>query len=82
MTQEAGVVRDAAGLGRLLGVLDGLEASHGDAPPLVAARLIAEASLARPLSLGAHFRSDGEADPAPRRTFVNLVHPETRVAAE
>lgn len=82
MTQNAGVVRDAAGLSRLLDLLGELEATHGKAPPLVAARLVAEGALARPLSLGAHFRSDGGSDPAPSRTFVDLNRYQARVAAE
>ncbi len=44
---DAGVVRDAAGLSRLLGVLDALEAAHGRSAPLVAARLTAVTALAR-----------------------------------
>ena len=82
MTQNAGVVRDAAGLSRLLDLLGELDATHGKAPPLVAARLVAEGALARPLSLGAHFRSDGGPDPAPSRTFVDLNRYQARVAAE
>jgi L-aspartate oxidase len=58
MARDAGVVRDAAGLVRLLGVIDVLEAAHGVAPTLVAARLIAAAALQRRESRGAHFRSD------------------------
>jgi L-aspartate oxidase len=82
MTRDAGVVRNAAGLNGLLDLLGGLEARDGKALPLVTARLVAEAALARPASLGAHFRSDGEPDTAPARTFLNLNSPETRVAAE
>jgi len=82
MTQNAGVVRDATGLSRLLDLLGELDATHGKAPPLVAARLVAEGALARPLSLGAHFRSDGGPDPAPSRTFVDLNRYQARVAAE
>jgi len=82
MTQNAGVVRDAAGLSRLLDLLGELDATHGKAPLLVAARLVAEGALARPLSLGAHFRSDGGPDPAPSRTFVDLNRYQARVAAE
>lgn len=82
MSRDAGVVRDAAGLTRLIALIDQLQAAHGRALPLVAARLVAEAALTRGASLGAHFRSDGPIDEHPQRTFVNLVHPETRVAAE
>jgi L-aspartate oxidase len=71
MSQDAGVVRSAAGLARLLGVIDALEARHGGAAPLVAARLVAVSALARTESRGAHFRGDAhEADARPRRTFV------------
>ena len=82
MTREAGVVREAAGLARLVDLIDAMEAEHGQAPPLVAARLVAEAALARPASLGAHFRADGPADLEPVRTFINLAAPAARVAAE
>lgn len=80
MSREAGVVRDAEGLRRLIALIDDLQARHGQALPLVAARLIAEAALARPASLGAHFRVDGPADAAPARTFVTRTAP--RFAAE
>lgn len=80
MSREAGVVRDAEGLRRLIALIDDLETRHGQALPLVAARLIAEAALARPASLGAHFRVDGAADAAPARTFITLAR--TRFAAE
>ncbi len=82
MTRDAGVVRNETGLKELLALIDRLEAAHGRALPLVAARLVAEAALARPASLGAHFREDGPADEHPVRTFINLVRPQTRVAAE
>ncbi|HEY3694708.1 L-aspartate oxidase [Phenylobacterium sp.] len=74
MSRDAGVVRDAAGLCRLVGVIDRLEAAHGRTPALVAARLVAVCALNRRESLGAHFRSD--APPAaggPKRTFVTLA---------
>jgi L-aspartate oxidase len=58
MSCDAGVVRDAAGLNRLLALLDRLEHDHGGAPPLVAARLVAASALAREESRGAHFRVD------------------------
>mgnify|MGYP002401591891 CR=1 FL=1 len=80
MTRDAGVVRDAAGLTRLIGEIDALEQAHGRAPPLVAARLVAQAALARPASLGAHFRSDGGQDTAPKRTFITLREPARQAA--
>ncbi|MGA0599748.1 L-aspartate oxidase [Caulobacter sp. KR2-114] len=58
MSRDCGVVRDAAGLGNLIGWLDALDAAHGRALPLVAARLVAEAALARRESRGGHFRAD------------------------
>ncbi|HVK41242.1 MAG TPA: L-aspartate oxidase [Phenylobacterium sp.] len=83
MSRDAGVVRDAAGLERLIIELEALEAAHGRAAPLVAARLIAEAALARTASLGAHFRADGVPDQAPARTFITLPASVTaRLAAE
>jgi L-aspartate oxidase len=58
MSDDAGVVRDAAGLERLIGWLEAMDAAHGAALPLVTARLIAEAALARRESRGGHFRAD------------------------
>jgi L-aspartate oxidase len=71
MSRDAGVVRSAEGLSRLLDQIDGLEAAHGRAASLVATRLIAASALARTESRGGHFRSDGVEDTAaPQRTFV------------
>ena len=58
MSADCGVVRDATGLTRLVGLIDRLEAAHGAPPALVAARLIGEAALARLESRGGHYRSD------------------------
>jgi L-aspartate oxidase len=58
MSAEAGVVRDAVGLGRLLITIEALAARHGWSLPLVTARLIAAAALARRESRGGHFRRD------------------------
>ena len=58
MSAGAGVVRDAAGLTDALAVIVRLEAEVPGALPLVAARLIAEAALARRESRGGHFRRD------------------------
>jgi L-aspartate oxidase len=72
MSREAGVIRDAEGLGRLLHRIDALSAIHGPAGALVAARLIAQAALDRRESRGAHFRSDFPAPAAPARTFITF----------
>jgi L-aspartate oxidase len=58
MSSDAGVARDAAGLGRLIAWLSRLEAAHGLALPLISARLVAEAALDRRESRGAHGRID------------------------
>jgi L-aspartate oxidase len=58
MSDGAGVVRDAAGLSATLAVIARLEAAAPGALPLVAARLITEAALARRESRGGHYRSD------------------------
>jgi len=58
MSRDVGVVRDGAGLAGALEVMARLEAAAPGALPLVAARLIAEAALARRESRGGHFRSD------------------------
>ncbi len=86
MSRDAGVIRDADGLSRLVAVLDALETAHGAAPTLVAARLIARAALARQESRGGHYRADFPATALPERTFVTLQEQETgravRYAAE
>ncbi|HEY3887381.1 MAG TPA: L-aspartate oxidase [Caulobacteraceae bacterium] len=58
MNRDAGVVRDAAGLGRLLGLIDGLQAEYGQALALVAARLVTANACARRESRGGHYRID------------------------
>ncbi len=85
MSRDAGVIRDAAGLNRLLAAIDALEAAHGRAASLVAARLVAGCALARTESRGAHFRADATAVSKPRRTFVtwaDIAAPALRYAAE
>ncbi len=73
MSRDAGVVRDAAGLLRLLATIDKLEAEHGAAPSLVAARLVAAGALGREESRGAHSRTDfPESDVVPRHTRLTL----------
>jgi len=73
MSRDAGVVRDAVGLARLLGEIDALEALHGRAAPLVAARLVAFAAQARTESRGAHFRADAGPPAEPKSTFLTLA---------
>jgi L-aspartate oxidase len=70
MSRDAGVVRSAAGLTRLLGEIDALEAVHGRAAALVAARLVAACALARTESRGGHYRVDGTGPQPPHRTFL------------
>jgi len=78
MARHVGVIRDAAGLGRALEVLAGLEAKARSTDfrnTLIAARLVTAAAFARHESRGGHFRSDfPAADPAlARRTFLTLA---------
>ncbi|PLR22195.1 L-aspartate oxidase [Caulobacter zeae] len=84
MSRDAGVIRDAAGLVRLQAEIAALEAAHGACPPLVAARLIVDAALAREESRGGHYRADFPEKTAPVRTFVTLdpVQAGLRHAAE
>ena len=81
MDRDASVVRDADGLERLIRRLDRLSAAHGCALPLVAARLVADAALARRESRGGHYRRDAVEAAEPRRTFVTLGEARTCQAA-
>jgi L-aspartate oxidase len=73
MSRDAGVVRDAGGLTRLLGLIDDLQAEHGEALPLVAARLVAAPACARRESRGGHYRADyPQTDPVAERTLLTL----------
>lgn len=84
MSRDAGVIRDEAGLRRLLEQIDALAPAYGPCPPLVAARLIVEAALARRESRGGHFRTDFPATAEAARTFVTLENTDAavRYAAE
>jgi L-aspartate oxidase len=74
MTADAGVRRDAAGLSRLIDCIAAAERAHGPALPLIAARLVAEAALARRESRGGHFRADFPAlSEHPARTRLVLA---------
>lgn len=75
MSAEAGVVRDGSGLMRLIVLIDRMEAAHGPALPLVVARLVAEAALARHESRGGHFRSDYP------QTAEQAVHTRVRLSS-
>ena len=81
MARDAGVLRDAEGLTRLLRELAELEAAHGRCLPLIAARLVAAAALARSESRGAHVRLDYPGMEEPRRTLLTLARAEA-IAAE
>ncbi len=85
MSREAGVIRDADGLARLIALIDALEGAHGRSAPLVAARLVAASALSRQESRGGHFRADFPAAAEPVRTFVTLSdveRPGLKFAAE
>lgn len=58
MQRDAGVERHAEDLQQLLGTLADLEARHGPADAVIAARSIAASALARNESRGAHARLD------------------------
>ena len=74
MSRDAGVVRDRAGLNRLLEGIDRLAGRHGESLPLVAAQLIARSALEREESRGAHWRSDfPETAAKARRTFITFA---------
>jgi L-aspartate oxidase len=82
MARDAGVVRDAETLTRLLADIAEIEAAEGRGPVLATARLIAAAALARRESRGAHYRTDfPEPAEPPIRTFITLDEAEAIAGA-
>jgi L-aspartate oxidase len=78
MSRDVGVLRDKDGLDRALALIDRLEAEHGKALPLVAARLVVVGALNRTESRGAHFRADyPQLAASPSRTFITWSTKET-----
>ncbi|WP_439634346.1 L-aspartate oxidase [Glycocaulis sp.] len=88
MALQAGVERDGAGLARLLDLIDTLEAEHGEADALIAARFVAAGAMLRTESRGGHFRCDYPATAAiAARTRLTLAdaraaHPDVTTLAE
>ncbi len=82
MSRDAGVLRTETGLRRLSAEIADLEARHGLAPELVAARLVNEGALARRESVGAHARSDYPHRAAGERSFRTLAPASALMAAE
>lgn len=78
LSSDVGVIREAAGLTRALGLIDEMEQGAHDVATrntLVTARLITAAALMRRESRGGHYRSDfPTADPdQAHRTFLTLA---------
>jgi L-aspartate oxidase len=86
MWDQAGIVRDAASLRSALAAIDRIEAAvaPGFSPArqelrnlLLVGRLVVQSALARPESIGAHFRADAVAgSPAGSNRHI-AIHPET-----
>jgi L-aspartate oxidase len=70
MHSQVGVVREAGGLAATLDWIEAATHNVGPARPLVAAKLIVAAALAREESRGGHYRSDFPKTLAPHRTFI------------
>jgi L-aspartate oxidase len=58
ISAQAGVIRDDEGLSQLLSLIDALQAQHGSAPALIAARFLTVGALQRKESRGGHCRTD------------------------
>ena len=80
MSRHAGVVRDGAGLARLVGEIDALKAVHGTGPVLAAAGLVAQCALERRESRGGHSRTDYPKAAEHVRTFTTLAEADARRA--
>jgi L-aspartate oxidase len=72
MSRDAGVLRDAEGLGRVLALIDRLETTYGPCGALISARLVAACALARQESRGGHYRKDYPDQILPARTLITL----------
>lgn len=75
MTLHAGVERTRVGLERLLSLIARIETRAPGAPVLTAARLIAQAALAREESRGGHYRGDfPHTDSVARHSRMQVAH--------
>jgi L-aspartate oxidase len=72
MSRDAGVIRDADGLARLVACSTPWKRPRPAPRPWSPPSLIARAALARQESRGGHFRADFPATALPERTFVTL----------
>ena len=83
ISARAGVIRDAEGLSALSSLIDTLEAEHGSAAALIAARFLTQGALARRESRGGHSRTDFPDTLAngrlTRLTLSDLVPAQTRL---
>ncbi len=83
MSRYAGVVRSDEGLRDLLDLIDDLEARHGRAAPLAAARLVAASALTRTENRGGHFPLRRRAPGGPAAPDLrDLVRPHRRPRLE
>jgi L-aspartate oxidase len=73
MSRDAGVVRDQAGLTRLMAEIAAMERAYGPASELIAARLIVSAALDRRESRGGHFRADYPGSLPAEHTVITLA---------